>query len=147
MENENIDNLNETNYTIASPLKRVASFVLDSFIVYPIYLIIYYIISDIGLDLGEHTQLITKGLYNLLFLIFLLTTWICFKGQSIGQLIMKIKIVSMDNKEITPTQALLRMFGWLACNITFGIGFLVMFFNKDFRGLHDFTSNSKVINI
>lgn len=60
---------------------------------------------------------------------------------------MKLKIVTIDDKELSVLQYFLRLIGWLASNITFGIGFLVMFFNKDLRCLHDFTSNAKVIDL
>lgn len=138
---------NLENYELANPFKRFLSFVLDSFVVCPVFFVIYFFLPDVDFNLGENNDLLFKSLYNILFLVYLLTIWISFKGQSIGQKIMNVKIISIDNKEITTKQSLLRMLGWLACNMTFGIGFLVMFFNKECRGLHDFTSNSKVIDL
>lgn len=134
-------------YEIAHPLKRFLAFVIDSFLIVPIYLILIYILDIFSLDLNLNMLLIKNFLYNPLFLIFIFVTWIIFKGQSIGQIIMNIKIESMDKKDITFIQYFLRLIGWLASNITFGIGFLVMFFNKDRRTLHDLTSKCKVIDL
>lgn len=144
MEN-NIENL--VSNKIASPWKRFLSFSIDSFIILPIYFGLYFLINFLDLNFGINHDLILKSFYNVVFLMFLLITWISFKGQSPGQMIMKLKIVTIDDKELTILQYFLRLIGWLASNITFGIGFLVMFFNKDLRCLHDFTSNAKVIDL
>lgn len=144
MEN-NIENL--VSNKIASPWKRFLSFSIDSFIILPIYFGLYFLINFLDLNFGINHDLILKSFYNVVFLMFLLITWISFKGQSPGQIIMKLKIVTIDDKELTILQYFLRLIGWLASNITFGIGFLVMFFNKDLRCLHDFTSNAKVIDL
>ena len=144
MEN-NIENL--VSNKIASPWKRFLSFSIDSFIILPIYFGLYFLISFLDLNFGINHDLILKSFYNVVFLMFLLITWISFKGQSPGQMIMKLKIVTIDDKELSVLQYFLRLIGWLASNMTFGIGFLVMFFNKDLRCLHDFTSNAKVIDL
>ena len=144
MEN-NIENL--VSNKIASPWKRFLSFSIDSFIILPIYFGLYFLINFLDLNFGINHDLILKSFYNVVFLMFLLITWISFKGQSPGQMIMKLKIVTIDDKELSVLQYFLRLIGWLASNMTFGIGFLVMFFNKDLRCLHDFTSNAKVIDL
>lgn len=144
MEN-NIENL--VSNKIASPWKRFLSFSIDSFIILPIYFGLYFLINFLDLNFGINHDLILKSFYNVVFLMFLLITWISFKGQSPGQMIMKLKIVTIDDKELSVLQYFLRLIGWIASNITFGIGFLVMFFNKDLRCLHDFTSNAKVIDL
>lgn len=141
------ENMNNDIYPIASVWKRFAAFSIDTLIVLPFYMIIVLILNKIDLNIGINQEVLSNFLYNPMFLVFILFGWIHFKGQSIGQKIIKIKIVKMDNSNIDYKNALLRVVGWFACNITLGIGFLIMFLNKDKRGLHDFTSNSKVIDI
>lgn len=131
------------NLKYASGLHRFASFVLDTIIALPIYVLFVMLGTSVMQD-----ELLVKGIYNVLFLVFLMVCWIIFKGQTPGQMIMKTKIVDFETgNDITISQTFLRMFGYLLCNFMFGLGFLVMFFRKDKRALHDLISYTAVIYV
>lgn len=137
---------NELN-NIAPIWKRFVAFAIDTIIVLPFYMLIVLILNKIDIDLGINKELFSSFLFNPMFLTFILVGWIYSNGQSVGQKIMKLKILKMDNSEIGSKEAFLRILGWFASNISLGIGFLIMFFNKEHRGLHDYTSNSKVVDL
>lgn len=127
----------------ANPGKRFLSFLLDTVITLPIYFLFVYT----GYLVGED-ELFIKAFFNLLFILILITFWIIFEGQTPGQMIMKIKIIDeKSKKKIGIVQSFIRAFGYITCNLTLGIGFLFMFFDKKKRGLHDMIALTSVIDI
>ncbi len=73
---------------------------------------------------------------------------ICFwsaKGATPGKMIMGIQITKHDGEEIGFGTALLRYVGYYVSWITLGIGFLMIAFSREKRGLHDHIAGTVVV--
>lgn len=66
-------------------------------------------------------------------------------GQTLGKMIFNIKVIQTTNEPITYKDAVVRYMGTFANFFTLGIGYLMVGFRSDKRGLHDFIASTKVI--
>ncbi len=73
------------------------------------------------------------------------TIAIGWKGQTLGKLMLGLKVVRTDGSRAGFLRAFIRSWGYFLCITSVGIGFLVIAWNDQKRGLHDFISNTKVI--
>lgn len=71
--------------------------------------------------------------------------WYRFSGKTLGNKMMKIRVVSEDEKAITLKQASIRYGGFLLSEIVFFVGFLWIFWNKKRQGWHDKMAKTMVI--
>ncbi len=67
------------------------------------------------------------------------------QGATLGQMAVGVKITTVDGEDIDFGKALLRYIGYLASGITLGIGFLMIAFTREKRGLHDYIAGTVVI--
>lgn len=65
-------------------------------------------------------------------------------GQTLGKMAFRIKVVTLNGEDITMVQSTLRWLGYLLCDITLGIGYLVIVFSRSKQGLHDKIAGTKV---
>lgn len=140
-----ITNEKYEGYDNATWYKRFASFFLDTTIIVPCYLLLIFLIDKF--ELKEVNELFIQSSFSIIFFIYILSSWIIFKGQTFGQFILKTKIVSDKNENISIIQSFARLLGYIASNIMLGIGFLTIFITKDKKCLHDMTSKAKVIDL
>ena len=87
-------------------------------------------------------------LYSLAKLSIIVPYFVLFESSAwqatIGKRILKIKVGDCDGKRITVGKALLRLFGkWISGQILL-IGYLMAFFTKKNRALHDFLAGTFV---
>jgi uncharacterized RDD family membrane protein YckC len=75
------------------------------------------------------------------------TFTIGWKGQTLGKLMLGLKVVRTDGSRTGFLRAFIRSWGYILCIISIGIGFLVIAWNDQKRGLHDFISNTRVIKL
>lgn len=75
---------------------------------------------------------------------FFYYSWITFWwGTTPGKLIFKIKVVkAKDLSAITLKQSIIRCLGYVLSYIPFGTGFLMVAFQPEKRGLHDFIAGT-----
>lgn len=83
----------------------------------------------------------------LVFGIAYFTITIGWKGQTLGKLMLGLKVVKTDGSRAGFFRAFIRSWGYVLCIVSIGIGFLMIAWNDQKRGLHDFISNTKVIKI
>ena len=67
------------------------------------------------------------------------------KQATYGKQILRIKVCDMEGNPINGGSALARNFCKLFSNITFGIGYLISFFNKQQQCLHDMMAGTLVV--
>ena len=79
-------------------------------------------------------------------LIYFIGMW-AWKGQTLGQMVVKIKVIKTDGLPVDLRIATLRFLGYLGCILTLGIGFLWIFFDKKKQGLHDKLAETYVIRV
>jgi uncharacterized RDD family membrane protein YckC len=79
-------------------------------------------------------------------LIYFIGMW-AWKGQTLGQMVAKVKVIKNDGLPVDLRVATLRFLGYLGCILTLGIGFLWIFFDKKKQGLHDKLAETYVFRV
>ncbi len=71
-----------------------------------------------------------------------------YSGQTPGKMMLRLKVVRLDNASVNYGQAFLReTIGKFISSIILGIGYLMVALRTDKRGLHDLIADTKVIRI
>lgn len=95
-------------------------------------------------DIKFSLTLSQGGILMIVIWIVYYTFFIGKLGQTLGKMVMNIKVVKEDGSQLNYLEAFLRC---LCYFINFGIGFLIIGFKKDKRGLHDIIRGTKVIKV
>ena len=67
------------------------------------------------------------------------------QGATLGQKAVGVEITTVDGEPIGSGRAILRYIGYFVSWITLGIGFLIIAFNREKRGLHDYIAGTVVV--
>ena len=147
-------------------IRFVASFLDTLFIALPVGILIYFISDGNWFDFAQYQQNIqmamsgnthaldnqpkTSFTWELIFefsvLILTVIFWDNWQGATPGKKFLHVKIVdAQTGKNITNKQALTRSLAYIPSLLLFGIGFLMVAFRKDKRGLHDLIAGTAVI--
>ncbi len=78
--------------------------------------------------------------------IYFFSCW-WWRGQSVGQMAVRIMVTDRDGYHLTVWQALRRTFLWPLSALPLGIGFLTMLFDRESRALHDMLSGTVVLEL
>ena len=158
--------MNDIHY--AGFWNRFLASLLDTlFLALPLGVFIYFLSDGSWFDFSQYRQNIayalsgnaTKALasqpevslkWELLFEVTVLLATIAFwrksKGATPGKKFVGIKVVdAITHQDIGTKQAITRSLGYFASIFTFMIGFIMVGFRKDKRGLHDLLANTIVI--
>ena len=149
--------------------RRLFSFIIDNIfiaiITFVISSLVFAILFSIFPDLiGENTISEFTGDTFVSFAEMTLLDWLSYlgallidiaywtvaigwKGKTVGKMMLGMKVVKIDGSRVGYWRAFGRYWGYVLCYMTFGIGFLVIAFNKQKRGLHDLVCNTMVIKI
>jgi len=68
-------------------------------------------------------------------------------GQTLGKMLIGIKVVQINDEPLSYGTALLRYIGRTVNAFTLFIGYIIVVFNRKKRGLHDFIAGTKVIYV
>jgi uncharacterized RDD family membrane protein YckC len=99
-----------------------------------------------ALDTQPQTSLKWELLFEISTLIVTMLFWKKWKGATPGKRFVGIHIVDVKtHKELDNKQAIIRSFGYIASTFSFLIGFLMVAFRKDKRGLHDLLAGTIVV--
>lgn len=143
--NNQINSPINTPFSPAGRFRRLAAMVYDSFIVFS-YLIL---ITGIALILNQGQSLApyqVPFLCYLLILTGLFLAWFWTKGQTLGMLAWKIRVIDREkNAPISFKRAFIRYaFSLLSWGCA-GIGFLWCLWDPDHQMLHDKLAKTRVI--
>ena len=69
-----------------------------------------------------------------------------WSGQTIGKMVMGIRVVSTENKEVSPAVAFLRWTGYILSFIPLATGFLWSAVDKDRCSWHDRLAQTRVVS-
>lgn len=70
------------------------------------------------------------------------------RGQTPGKMLMGVKVVGLNDEDITYGTAALRYVGYIVDRMLCGIGgYLFAFFREDRRALHDLMASTRVVSI
>jgi uncharacterized RDD family membrane protein YckC len=147
-------------------IRFVASFFDTLFLAVPIAIVIYIASDGNWFDFDQYQQNIQMAMsgnvnalenqpktslkWELLFeisvLIITMVFWKKWRGATPGKRFVNIKIVDAKTfDDITNKQAITRSLGYIVSTFTFLIGFIMVGFRKDKRGLHDLLGSTAVI--
>ncbi|WP_457749507.1 RDD family protein [Sulfurimonas sp.] len=143
-----------------------ASFLDTLFLALPVGIVVYFLSDGNWFDFSQYqqnlqmamsgnthaldTQPNTSFTWELIFEISVLVVTVIFwdkwQGATPGKKFLHIKIVDAKTfKDITNKQAITRSLAYIPSILSFGIGFLMIAFRKDKRGLHDLIAGTAVI--
>lgn len=88
--------------------------------------------------------LLAVAALGLVVVAYFIGLW-AWRGQTLGQMAAHIKVVRQDGKPMDLGTAVLRFIGYVVCVLTLGIGFLMIAFDEQKRGLHDRLAGTYVI--
>ncbi|OGS22143.1 MAG: hypothetical protein A2252_04670 [Elusimicrobia bacterium RIFOXYA2_FULL_39_19] len=123
---------------------RVISFGIDCFVLF-----VLSVISGISIIIFfDNSPESTEKIYSIVyvFLCIFYEIWMTVRfGQTIGKVIVGIRVVTTHNEFVSYKLSVLRFLGKLINCLTLGIGFIMLFFSPHKRGLHDLIGNTKVV--
>ena len=148
-------------------IRFVASFLDTLFLAVPVAVVIYFLSDGNWFDFSQYQQNMayamsgnaTKALatqpqmsmrWELLFevsvLLITMIFWKKWRGATPGKKFVHIKIVdSKTFEDINNKQAITRSFGYIVSTLVLLLGFIMVAFKKDKRGLHDMLAGTSVI--
>ena len=85
-----------------------------------------------------------SGVVGLVVVAYFIGLW-AWRGQTLGQMAGHIKVVRQDGNPMDLATAVLRFIGYVVCVLTLGIGFLMITWDKQKRGLHDRLAGTYVV--
>jgi uncharacterized RDD family membrane protein YckC len=102
--------------------------------------------ADKALAHQPQTSLEWELLFELSVLVLTMIFWKKWRGATPGKKLLHIKIVdSKTFEDINNKQALTRSIGYIASTLSFLVGFIMVAFRKDKRGLHDLLAGTCVV--
>jgi len=148
-------------------IRFLASFLDTLFLALPVAVVIYFISDGNWFDFAQYQQNMqyamsgnaTKALgsqpdislkWELLFefsvLLVTILFWRRWRGATPGKRFVRIKIVDAATfEDIDNKQAITRSVGYIVSAFALLIGFIMVAFRKDKRGLHDLLASTSVI--
>lgn len=90
--------------------------------------------------------LLAVAAWGLIIVAYFIGLW-AWRGQTLGQMAAHIKVVRQDGKPMDLGTSVLRFIGYVVCVLTLGIGFLMIAFDEQKRGLHDRLAGTYVIPV
>jgi len=147
-------------------IRFIASFLDTLFLALPVGIVIYFLSGGNWFDFTQyqqniqmaingnphalehqpHTSLRWELLFEISVLIITVIFWDKWRGATPGKKFVHIKIVDAQTlQDINNKQAITRSLAYIPSALLFGIGFLMIAFRKDKRGLHDLLAQTAVI--
>lgn len=157
--------MNEVRYA-GFWIRFVASFLDTLFLALPVAIVIYFLSDGNWFDFSQYQQNLQMAMsgnakaltsqpqmsikWELLFefavLIVTMVFWRRWRGATPGKKFVHIKIVDATTlKDIDNKQAITRSIGYIVSTLALLIGFLMVAFRTDKRGLHDLLAGTVVI--
>jgi uncharacterized RDD family membrane protein YckC len=83
-------------------------------------------------------------LFTIAFTALYTTLLHAITGQTLGKMLVGVRVMATDGAPLLVGAALLRYFGYFASVATLGLGFLMAAWRRDKRALHDLIAGSRV---
>lgn len=141
----------------ATPTRRSVGFLIDSLLYYPLTAIPLYILSLINpklnfMDLmGFSNNTNSTFWLGLIISILIYSTYytvmLALKGATIGKMITKQKVVTIENKPIGWKEAIIREFvSWIS-SLALGLGYIWILWDNKRQTWHDKVAKTVVIKV
>jgi uncharacterized RDD family membrane protein YckC len=131
-----MSSMNDRSYELADVGTRLIALIIDN--------IILGVLG--GIFFGATRQGWGGGIFT--FGLGLLYYWYCWTrrdGQTIGNSLMKIRVIKNNGTPLQDADAIIRYMGYYINSIFFGLGWLWALFDEKKRGWHDMLANTYVV--
>lgn len=143
------------NFNTANPGERVLAYIIDAVIIYAYYLVMFQVIfpltgiEDFVVTLDPWSERAVYGLGGLPVMFYALLCEAFLDGQTVGKMLMKIKVIKIDGYQAGFGDYLVRwLFRIAEVTPPMGIiGLIAMIVNKDDRRLGDIAAGTAVISL
>lgn len=137
------------NFTVATLGKRTIAFIIDELLLSMIVSIILWDSVIAAKTLEEVINVTNQFLIPYMGIkIGYQTLFTAQYGASLGKIVMKIRVIDMDNLSNPKfLSALNRSVFRIVSEMFFYVGFIIAFFDSTNRTLHDRTAKTLVINV
>ena len=135
---------------------RAMALTIDFVLLEVIYFFLFILLTVKFIQAAHFEPLTLAALFVLYLLVFLgsfiflhmvyFTLFHAWSGQTIGKMIMGIRVATDDNKLISPSAAFLRWSGYILSFLPLGTGFLWAAVDKDQCAWHDRLAQTRVIS-
>jgi uncharacterized RDD family membrane protein YckC/ribosomal protein S27AE len=127
---------------------RLTAWILDRFIIFGLYLVLAIIFGLMAEITGYNAELSDSEMRSVAVIVDLLyfTFFIGKYGATPAMMAGEMRAIRGDGEKVGYSLALVRFFASLLNLFTFGIGFIMIAFDEEKRGLHDRICNTRVIN-
>jgi uncharacterized RDD family membrane protein YckC len=157
--------MNEVRYA-GFWIRFLASLLDTLFLALPVAIVIYFLSDGNWFDFSQYQQNIQMALsgnthaldlqpqkslkweftFEISVLLVTMLFWKQWRGATPGKKFVHIKIVDASTlQDIDNKQAITRSFGYIASTFAFLMGFIMVAFREDKRGLHDLLAGTIVI--
>jgi uncharacterized RDD family membrane protein YckC len=130
---------------------RAVAAVLDSFISSALQFAMMFALGSITELSGAGTLPMVQMLimlFSTLSGVFYYVFFTGYSGQTPGKMVLRLKVVRLDDTQVSYGQALIReTIGKFISGIVLGIGYLMVALRSDKRALHDLMADTKVVKI
>lgn len=142
--------LNQKKYALANRGKRLAAVLLDVAVVFSILFLTGFLGLQEEIKISEDTA--TNIAFGMLIILFLVqSVLLTIKGQTIGKIILGIKIVKIDTLEnggFITNMILRTLLNYILRIVPFyGLIDILLIFNKDRRCIHDHIAGTIVVDL
>ena len=157
--------MNEVRYA-GFWIRFLASLLDTLFLALPVAIVIYFLSDGNWFDFSQYQQNIQMALsgnthaldlqpqkslkweftFEISVLLVTMLFWKQWRGATLGKKFVHIKIVDASTlQDIDNKQAITRSFGYIASTFAFLMGFIMVAFREDKRGLHDLLAGTVVV--
>lgn len=127
----------------ASMRRRLAAFFYDSWMLVAIWILTTMVIIA-ARDGGEVGGLLYQLVLYVEWMVFYVYFW-CFRGQTLGMQVWKIRCVDLNGRTLNIRQGITRFVLATLTLIPFGFGFFWMLFHKEHITVYDDMSLSRIV--
>jgi uncharacterized RDD family membrane protein YckC len=131
---------------------RVGAYILDGIILFAFNMGVGFIMGLLTAVGARSGSVSATQLLPILLFCFQILVAVCYEGfmvgkygGTLGKLALKIKVVNADGSPVSYGRAFGRYFAKLLSAFTCLIGFIIAFFDKEKRALHDRICNTRVV--
>ena len=135
---------------------RVMALAIDFVLLETIHFLLFILLTGKLVQLAHFELLTTPSFFIVYLLVFFVnflflhmvyfTLFHAWLGQTIGKMIMGIRVVTHDNKLVSPSVAFLRWCGYILSLVPLATGFLWAAVDKDHCAWHDRLAQTRVVS-
>ncbi len=134
--------------------RRFLAIIIDGVIVFMASLLIGFLIGMVWMFMGWWTSAAdwpwnTISIIVMVILSFVYYTggWVRSSGQTLGKMVLGIRIVNWDGSPLTGGKLILRYLGYVVSALFASLGFIWIAIDKKRRGWHDLIAGTYVVSV